>query len=139
MTRYAQCQCGALRAEAEGEPDSVVVCSCLACQRRSGSPIGMGIYFQQENVRFFGAARQYSRPGASGHAIHNFFCPDCGTTLYWTTDRDIGRIGIAAGAFADPSLPKPTRSVYESTKHHWLQFGADIPGFVLGRDSERAR
>src|SRR5215510_7017160 len=52
MQRAAQCQCGAVKAQTDAEPQAVVACSCGWCQRRSGSPIGVLAYFQRENVRF---------------------------------------------------------------------------------------
>ncbi|MGE0257330.1 MAG: hypothetical protein AB7H71_06995 [Alphaproteobacteria bacterium] len=34
-------------------------------------------------------------------------------------------IGVAAGAFADPSFPPPTRSFWEATRHGWIAFEHD--------------
>lgn len=137
--RTAQCQCGQLKAEAEGEPTAVVVCSCIECQRRSGSAFGEGAYFARENVRIIGRSREYVRLGQSGKLFRQYFCETCGTSLWWFSDRDPERIGIAVGAFADPEFPRPARSVFDRTRHDWLEFPADIPGFVAGRDSERSR
>jgi hypothetical protein len=36
MARTAECHCGQLKAIASGEPASVYVCHCKACQRRTG-------------------------------------------------------------------------------------------------------
>lgn len=139
MTRRAHCQCGALAVEAEGEPDSVVACSCTACQERTGSVFGVGAYFQRERLRFSGEAREYVRVADSGKPFHTFFCPTCGTTLHWFSARDPGRVGIAVGAFGDSSFRKPDRTVFDDRKHSWVVFGDDIPGFTRGRDSERSR
>lgn len=139
MTRHAQCQCGALSAETEGEHEAVVVCSCLACQRRSGSPLGAGVYYRRDQVKLSGEAREYVRVADSGKPFHIFFCPTCGSSLYWYSARDPDRVGIALGAFADPSFPGPSRSVFDESKHPWVQLGDDIPGFIRGRDSPRSR
>ena len=37
MERVAECHCGQLRATTSGEPGSVYVCHCKACQRRTGA------------------------------------------------------------------------------------------------------
>jgi hypothetical protein len=42
MERIAECHCGQLRAITSGEPDSVYVCHCKACQRRTGAIIRNG-------------------------------------------------------------------------------------------------
>lgn len=139
MTLRAQCQCGGVRAEFEGELEAIVVCSCLACQRRTGSAFGEGAYVARDKVRLSGVATEYVRPTDAGNAFHQFFCPTCGTTLYFFSSRDPSRIGIAAGAFADPHLPKPSRSVFDESKHDWLVFSDDMPGFIRGRDSAMTR
>ncbi|HVK80485.1 MAG TPA: GFA family protein [Verrucomicrobiae bacterium] len=139
MTRYAQCQCGALKANVDGEPDAVVACSCLECQRRSGSAFGLGAYFQRDGVKVSGDSREYVRIADSGNAFHTFFCPNCGTSLYWFSARDPERVGVAVGAFADPNFPAPNRSVFDESKHAWVCFADDLAGFTRGRDSARTR
>lgn len=139
MIRTAQCQCGALTAAAAGEPSAVVLCSCNACQRRSGSPFGAGAYYERAQVAPSGEAREYVRTTDSGNTFHTFFCPVCGASLYWFSARDPARIGVAVGAFSDPNFPPPDRSVYDANKHAWLNFPAELPGFLRGRDSERTR
>ena len=57
MTR-AQCSCGQLSAEITGEPDAVVMCHCVACQRRSGSPFGVAAYDPVERVKLTGIAKR---------------------------------------------------------------------------------
>ena len=139
MTRHAQCQCGALSVAAEGQPDSIVMCSCTECQRRSGSPFGEGAYFERARLTIAGEAREYVRAAESGKPFHTFFCPICGTSLYFYSDRDPNRIGVAVGGFADPDFPAPHRSVFDDRKHTWIALPDAIPGFTRGRDSPRSR
>ena len=40
-------------------------------------------------------------------------------------------VGIAFGAFADPSLPWPTLSVWETTRHPWVTFDHQPDRFTL--------
>jgi hypothetical protein len=139
MSKRAQCQCGALAVEIEGPEEAVVMCSCTECQRRSGSPFGEGAYYQRGQVRFIGEAREYVRAADSGKPFHQFFCPTCATTLYFWSERDPNRVGVAVGAFADSDFRRPDRSVFDSRKHAWVTLPADMPGFTRGRDSERTR
>lgn len=136
--RKAQCQCGAVAVEAEGEPEAVVVCSCSACQRRTGSPFGEGVYYPRAKLAISGDAREYVRVADSGQPFHSFFCPTCGTSVYFYSARDPNRVGVAGGAFVDPTL-KPDRTVFDDRKHAWLTFDDAIPGFKQGRNSERSR
>ncbi|MDX2275357.1 MAG: GFA family protein [Hyphomonadaceae bacterium] len=135
----AQCQCGGLRAEIIGPLDAVVVCSCVACQQRTGAAFGEGAYAARADIVLSGEAKEFVRPTDAGNTLHQFFCPKCGTTLYYFSSRAPDRIGIAVGCIEGGEKLKPTRSVFETSKHDWLDLGADIPGFVRGRDSARVR
>ena len=63
MSRIAHCSCGSLRVETTGEPTHVVACHCLECQRRTGAPFGVGVYFEKAQVRAEGASKVYIRDG----------------------------------------------------------------------------
>jgi hypothetical protein len=139
MAQHARCQCGALSVLAEGVREAVVLCSCSACQRKSGSAFALGAYYRREQLTIRGEAREYVRIADSGKAFHQFFCPTCATTLYWYSDRDPGRFGVAVGAFDDQAAFTPSRSVFDENKHDWLTLPEAIPGFTRGRDSPRSR
>ncbi|WBO21462.1 GFA family protein [Sphingomonas abietis] len=118
--RIASCSCGALTVACEGEPVRVSVCHCLHCQRRSGSSFAAQARFDEAHVAFAGPWREWVRTNDDGgHARHRF-CPDCGSTVAYTLDRDPGVVAIAIGAFADPAFPAPEYSVYEERKHRWV-------------------
>ena len=38
--------------------------------------------------------------------------------MYYRPEQ--GQTAVPVGAFADPSFPPPTRSVYEERKHAWV-------------------
>jgi hypothetical protein len=40
-------------------------------------------------------------------------------------------IGIAYGAFPDPSMPRPTLSVWETTRHPWVTFDHQLDRFTV--------
>jgi len=120
VTRTATCGCGGLRVTATGEPYGSPQCHCLACQRRRGSPFGVSAYFRDDQVTVEGDSRSFSRRGSSGAELTNFFCPTCGTTVFWRTALHPDGIGVAVGCFADPAFPAPLRSVWEATRHHWV-------------------
>jgi hypothetical protein len=103
MTRIAHCCCGSLRAEVTGEPALVAACHCMECQRRTGSPFGVGAYFPKDQVRTKGPSKVHLRGSDSGRKIECHFCPDCGSTVFWYAEFVPDLIGIAFGAFADPS------------------------------------
>jgi hypothetical protein len=54
------------------------------------------------------------------------FCPDGGATVFFTGSDAPDVIAVPVGAFADPSFPPPTVSVFESRRHPWLAVPAAI-------------
>jgi len=125
--RTARCACGALTAVATGEPAAISMCSCTACQRRSGSAFAYSTYWNDAQVTVDGPAELYERTSQRGRKAQHHFCPTCGTTLWYRGEHRPGMIGISAGCFADPAFPAPTVAVWDATRHHWLKGIADIP------------
>jgi hypothetical protein len=119
--REASCSCGQLRAKVTGEPVRVSICHCLACQRRTGSSYGYQARWPKGNVQISGRSTEFIRHSDEEREIRRFnFCPECGTTVFYTTGDDTSLIAIAIGAFADPGFPAPTISVWEERAHSWV-------------------
>jgi hypothetical protein len=127
VTREATCSCGQLRLTVEGEPVRVSVCQCLACQRRTGSAFGVQARFPAAAVAVNGSHAEYVRLSDEGGEERRFrFCPDCGSTVFYTTGGDTDLIAVAVGCFGDPLFPPPTIAVYESRRHPWLALPDEI-------------
>jgi hypothetical protein len=133
MSRTAQCSCGALRVTVDAEPQSVVVCHCIDCQRRTGSVFGVGAYYPKEQVSIEGASKIFVRPTDAGHEFTTHFCAKCGSSVYWQSGKNPGMVGVAVGAFADPAFPGPIRSVWERSSHSWVTIGVAEQHFPKGR------
>ena len=131
MTRIAHCCCGSLRAETTGEPVFVGACHCTECQRRTGAPFGVGTIFPKEQVRTEGLSKVYVRGSDAGRKIEFLFCPDCGSSVFWYAELYADMVGIAFGTFADPSMPQPTLSVWETTRHPWVTFDHQLDRFTV--------
>lgn len=125
-TNHARCSCGQLNAMATGAAVRVSVCHCIECQRRTGSAFGVQARFPATAVSVTGESTAYSRVADSGHTLTFHFCPSCGSTVYYTNDALPGFIGIAVGAFADPLSWQPAFSVYECSKHTWVELPAPV-------------
>jgi len=124
ITRRATCSCGQLRLEADGDPVRISMCHCLACQRRTGSAFGMQARFPNEQVRIEGRSKEYVRVNDEGEERTFSFCPECGAIVFYRTDTELTAVPI--GAFADPTFPQPTISVWEARKHPWLTLPAEL-------------
>jgi hypothetical protein len=125
-TRTASCCCGGLTAIVTGEPEWVVACHCRECQRRTGSVLGVGAYFLKTQVQTTGKRKIFIREGQAGRHLRFSFCPTCGGTVLWELDLRPDHLGIAVGALNDPSFPAPTRSVWEDSRHEWIEFGHEL-------------
>jgi hypothetical protein len=80
-----------------------------------------------------GESRSYSRPTEAGHQFTTHFCPICGSSVYWVSGKNPGLVGVAVGAFADPSFPGPVRSVWERSRHPWAAVGVASQHYMKGR------
>ncbi|MGH2883663.1 MAG: GFA family protein [Solirubrobacteraceae bacterium] len=99
----------------------VSMCHCLACQRRTGSTYGVQARFPRAQVKVTGEASEYVRyADEDGTERRFFFCPRCGSTVYYETDGDSDLVAIAVGAFADPEFRAPAVSVWEARRHSWV-------------------
>jgi hypothetical protein len=121
----ARCSCGALRLTLPDSPAAVIACHCIECQRRTGAPFGAGAFYPAEAVSISGFGKEYTRDAESGGKVHSYFCPNCGSSVYWTADNLPSMIGIALGALDNTSqLPAPAKSIFEQSKHPWVQIDA---------------
>jgi hypothetical protein len=125
----ARCSCGALTLRLSGPSRLVIACHCVDCQRRTGAPFGVGAFYPVDAVAVSGTAREFTRNAESGGKVHTYFCPNCGSTIYWKADNLPSLIGVAVGALAEPKFPAPVRSIFERSKHHWVRFDGAIEHF----------
>jgi hypothetical protein len=117
----ASCSCGQLQATVVGDPVRVSMCHCLACQRRTGSTYGVQARFPRPQVEITGEASEYVRyADEDGTERRFFFCPKCGSTVYYVTGGISDLVAIPVGAFADPEFREPWVSVWESRRHRWV-------------------
>lgn len=123
MTRTAECACGAFKVKVEGEPVAVGACSCTQCQKRTGSVFGVTALFPKDNVQMVsGSFNTFVRPGDLGTKWSIYFCPTCGSSIFWEGGYIPGLRGIAVGCFADPSFPSPQVAIFNENRHSWVTF-----------------
>jgi hypothetical protein len=46
--------------------------------------------------------------------------------VLWEASKRGGLIAIAVGMFADADFPPPARSIYEDSKHRWIEFRGEM-------------
>ena len=117
--RTASCSCGQLKAICDGEPVRVSMCHCLNCQRRTGSVFSVQARWPSDRVTVEGHSQEYALTGDEGTTARFHFCPTCSATVYWDMGAIPGMIAVPVGAFADPTFPPTSVSVYGVRRHPW--------------------
>ncbi|MGZ3694282.1 MAG: GFA family protein [Bdellovibrionota bacterium] len=128
MEHKATCDCGQLSLTFKGDIKKTSICHCFSCQKRTGSAFGIQTKLERNQSEVQGKATLYERFGddpADGPVTFHF-CPTCGSTVFWELQGMAEFWIVAIGAFANPSLPAPTFSVYRARKHHWMTIPASV-------------
>jgi hypothetical protein len=118
--RTARCGCGELTVLARGEPAEVYLCSCLDCQRQTGSAFSYAALYPVAEVTIAGPQKTWRHQGDSGRGVEIAFCPTCGVGVYSRAQVFPRLVCVAVGCFADPAFAKPTRLYWAARRHHWL-------------------
>ena len=116
------CVCGNVRYRTTGDPTRISLCSCTWCQKRTGSTMGLSVYFLKDDVEFVqGDLGSYRLTSDGGRWIEQNFCTNCGSALTWTLEFRPDDRGIAGGTFDQPTFwYKPERYVFARSKPDWL-------------------
>jgi hypothetical protein len=134
------CVCGAVRYRTTGDPQRVSLCACAWCQKRTGSALGVSVYFRKPDVAFNeGELGCHRLTSDAGRWIDQEFCTACGTALTWTLEFLPEYRGLAGGTFDRPTFwYTPQRFVFARSKPDWLEIPAGVevcqamPGSVEG-------
>jgi hypothetical protein len=118
--KAASCSCGRFTATVAAPPKFTHTCSCLDCQRGTGSAFSYSAFFAEGVVQVAGESRSYRRTSDSGRWLETSFCPICGVGVLTRLEALPGIIGISVGCFADPNFDKPEKFWWASRRHHWL-------------------
>ena len=125
MERTAVCSCGQLSVTVEGDPSFHGICSCLECQKASGSAFTYSGYWPKTAVKEIkGDSTNWRRIAESGKWFDTHFCPICGSAIYWYGEFAPDMINIAIGNLEDPNFQAPIYAVWNKFKHHWFEIPA---------------
>src|SRR3954453_5899132 len=109
-------RCRFLDLPASSSPATALTASVEPARR-----LGVGAFYPAEGVTISGTSKEYVRTAASGGKVRSYFCPARGSTVYWKADNLPAMIGVALGAIAVPNYPAPISSVFEQSKHAWVE------------------
>lgn len=96
------CLCGAVRYEAEGDPEFVIICHCRSCQKALGTGVNYELLFRKDRFRRVqGEPKSFEHHGGSGKKLDRRFCGTCGTAV-WLTGERFPEVGLFRGTLDHP-------------------------------------
>lgn len=124
----ANCACGAIAMTVNGPVVSMLMCSCLDCQRATGTGHATVALVPAEALSIVGNAKAFDRPSDSGATFTRHFCPDCGTPLYGQSSRAADIRMIPVGLFAGQNdWFAPTQLIFARSQQAWDLIADHLP------------
>lgn len=130
MHIHGSCHCGAIRYEAEVDPDKVVLCHCADCQQFAGAPYRAMIRPLPGTLRLTGTPTHYTKTADSGRQRVQAFCGTCGAHLYACDPGEAkGNLSLRIGAIAERhQLGSPMRQLWCDSALSWAFDLSAVPG-----------
>ena len=127
MTRTGGCHCGAIRFQAEGEPQHVALCHCGDCRRSAGAPMVAWAAFLESELQVLQGQPTVFNSSAS--ALRSF-CPTCGTGLFYRNEAVLpGLVDIQAATFDDANGLPPGAHIQAAERLDWMETAHTLPAF----------
>ena len=124
----ARCACGGVAMSIRGPVVSMLLCSCLDCQRASGSGHATVALVPAEGLTVDGTTKSFDRPSDSGATFTRHFCPDCGTPLYGRSSRAADIRMIPVGFFAGQNeWYEPGQLIFARSRQAWDLIADHLP------------
>uniref|UniRef100_A0A8H7K4K1 CENP-V/GFA domain-containing protein n=1 Tax=Bionectria ochroleuca TaxID=29856 RepID=A0A8H7K4K1_BIOOC len=118
-----QCHCGAVKIEIRGEPAAIGQCFCRDCRRTSGSTNALNWFVPAEQLKLEGNPKTYAMKGGSGQLVTNYFCANCGVTLYREGEVMPGTLFVKAGVLDDIQAVnqlRPHGEIFVRARPDWV-------------------
>jgi hypothetical protein len=124
------CACGAIRIEAEADPDKTQVCHCTDCQTATGTAFRISLPVSGATLKISGKPATYVKTTAeSGRPRVQAFCGNCGTPVYSTSPGEgvqpsyVLRVGILRQR--DQLMPR--RQIWWRSARPWVRALGSVP------------
>jgi hypothetical protein len=90
-------------------------------------------YYSNAQVQITGESKHFARETELGEPFDQFFCPECGTTVFMSGKKNPDVTGIPIGLFDDEHAMQPIRSVWEDRRHGWVEIPTAMQHYSRGR------
>ena len=126
------CACGAIKVEAEADPEKTNMCHCTDCQTATGTAFRVSVPVSGATLKLTGKPATYLKTTAdSGNPRLQAFCGTCGSPLYSTSPGEgvqpmyMLRVGILRQR--DQFVPR--RQIWWRSARNWITQIASVPHF----------
>jgi hypothetical protein len=113
------CLCGAIEFQAGLPSKWCAHCHCSMCRKAHGAGYVTWVGFETDQVSFVQGENELkwyeSSPGAQ-----RGFCPHCGSTLFFRSERWAGELHITLGNINDPIDRQPQANVFFDKHVNWV-------------------
>ena len=114
------CHCGLISYEAQIEPETVGVCHCTDCQALSGSAFTVFVPVPKEAFRLRGEPKIYVKTAASGNRRAQAFCPQCGSRIFASAEKDPQVFNLRVGTVRQRSALAPKTQLWCRSALPWV-------------------
>ena len=121
------CLCKAVRYSVSAPPLLVRQCWCRDCQFWASGSATVNIVFATDAVSLTGGLTHFVSIADSGNRMVRGFCPSCGTPVTSAAEARPGLIILRAGTLDDPSLAKPSLSIWTESAPLWAHHDPHLP------------
>jgi hypothetical protein len=129
MRVEGSCHCGAVRFEAEADPDGVSVCHCTDCQALTGTAFRTSVRAVDGTLRVTqGTPRVYTKQADNGRGREQHFCGDCGSPLLTREAGQAEGWHLRWGALRERDALIPASAIWLRSAVPWLGLVPDLPG-----------
>lgn len=113
------CHCGKISYEADADAGKAGICHCTDCQNLSGSPYVAYIQVPAAGFKLKGEPKVYIKTAESGNRRAQAFCPDCGSRLWASAEKDPQFYNLRIGGVRQRAQLAPKVQVWCNSALPW--------------------
>lgn len=121
------CHCGKITYEADIDPDKAGLCHCTDCQTLTSSAFSLFVPVPKEKFRLRGEPRVYVKTAESGNRRAQAFCPECGTRIYASAEKDPLVFNLRLGTVRQRAALSPRVQLWCRSALPWVNGLSSVP------------
>ncbi|OJJ46060.1 hypothetical protein ASPZODRAFT_133026 [Penicilliopsis zonata CBS 506.65] len=137
------CFCGKVKVEYAGQPLASALCHCLDCRKLTGTLCTYSFVVKRADLKVTGSPKAVAKTADSGKSYENYFCPECGSSIYGQEVKADGTtpetIVLRAGILDDIETMtehKPEVEVFTDRRLNWIspiEGAHQVPGMLQAK------